>query len=523
MPRRRIGMNKIREIIRYAEKTELSERQIHRALNVSRTVVAKYLKAYKCSGLTFERVEQLSDTELESTLNQCLKVPEPKSRYESLIDEFPYFLKELKRVGVTLHLLWEEYLQKKQDGYGYSQFCYHFQQWRKVSQVMMHQEYKPGEMLFVDFTGDKLSVFDPVSDKEQEVEVFVAILGFSGLIYIEAIPGQKLENWIRVNERTLWYFDGVALVLVPDNLRSAVTESNKYEPEINATFDDFAKHYGCAIIPARPYKPKDKALVENAVRLVYQRVYAPIRNRKFYSLAELNSALWGLLEEKLNDAPLSQSKTTRRKIFEELEKKTLKPLPKEKYPLKTIELRTVQSNYHILLREDNHYYSVPYALRTRGKKTQVKMIYDDRIIAIYYENVRVAQHLRDRSPNGYTTDLMHMPEKHRVFLEWTPERFQNWAAKHGENVSQIIRAILESCDHPQQANRSCRGFLSLTKKYGTEQLEKACKRAVYYKLYSYKSVKNILENHLEEIHPELQLELDILPSHENIRGSHYFN
>ncbi|KKM83078.1 hypothetical protein LCGC14_1313060 [marine sediment metagenome] len=521
MPRKRTSMKKIRDIIRLKETSDMSERQIAKALNVARTVVARYLNDFYKSGLSYKQIDEMADSELLSILEN--RKVNKNEQYEKLSTQFPYFVKELKGKGVTLNLLWKEYKKKHPDGYGNSQFCYHFQIWRNASEVTMHMDHKAGDKMFVDYAGEKLVIIDPKTGKEQTVEVFVAILGCSQLTYVEASMSQQSENWIRSNERALWYFKGSVQAIVPDNLRSAVSRSNKYEPGINLTYDDFAEYYKTVIIPTRVREARDKALVENAVGLVYQRIYAPLRNTIFYSLEELNEAVWGLLEEH-NNTPFQRLDTSRRGLFEEVEKRALTPLPTEKYPSKTIKVVTVQINYHVELRDDKHYYSVPYYLRKRGKKTTVKMMYDDRIVAIYYDHFRIAQHKRDRRPNKYSTIPEHMPPEHRYVAEWSSERFLRWAGSIGSDVALVIGKVLESRKYPEQAFKVCMGILNLGKRYNPERLNKACRRAHSFGIYSYTRIENMLKNGLEE---EMQSEFDWgkpqIPLHKNIRGSEYYN
>ena len=521
MAQKRIGMKKIREVIRLKMDTDLSGRQIARALNISRPVVAKYWGGFQASGLTFEQIDAMADSELLQRLEQQPRL-EKSAKYRKLTQYFPHFVKELKRKGVTLHLLWEEYRQKHPEGYQYSQFCYHFQLWCNTSEVSMHIEHKAGDKMFVDYAGEKLAITDPKSGEQIPVEVFVAILGASELTYVEATPSQEKREWIRSNERAFWWFDGVTAAVVPDNLRSAVSHANYYEPGINPSFDDFATHYGTVIIPTRVREARDKALAENAVRLTYQRIYAPLRNRVFYSLEELNEAIWEMLEVH-NNKRFQRLDVSRRELFEQVEKAALRPLPKQRYPMKDTKWATVGFNYHVELREDRHYYSVPYYLRKRGHKTKVKMVYDERIVAIYYDNVRVAQHKRDYRPNKYTTEPEHMPPEHRFYAEWSPQRFRTWAKSIGEEVLRVIEEVLQSRKHPEQAFRVCLGILSLAKKYGAHRLNNACGKALRFGTCSYKRIESMLRLGMEE---EQQQALELVSSiaaHENIRGSRYYH
>jgi transposase len=349
-------MKKIRDIIRLKETSELSERQIAKALNISRPVVAQYIKDFRSSGLTYEQSKKMPDSQLLSLFE---KKKNGNAKYKKLIERFPGYMQELRKTGVTLMALYSEYQKEHPEGYSYSQFCYHFQVWRNASKLTMHIDHKAGDKMFVDYAGDKLEIVDPKTGEIHSEEVFVAILGASQLTYVEASFSQKSEDWIRSNERAFLYFKGVTNAVVPDNLKSGVTNSNKYEPRINFMFDDFADHYGTVILPARVRRPQDKALVENAVKIAYQRIYAPLRNRTFFSLEELNEAIWVLLEQH-NNTQFQRLKISRKGLFEKIEKQALKALPKERYAMKQCRQLTVQFNYHVELREDRHYYSVPW-------------------------------------------------------------------------------------------------------------------------------------------------------------------
>jgi transposase len=513
-------MKKIREVIRLKTTTGLSERQIARALGISRPVVAKYWAGFQASGLEAERIEAMAD----SALLRLLEPPAPttdNAQYRQLAQYFPGYVVELTRTGVTLELLWQEYRRRHPEGYQYSRFCYHFQIWRGNSDVRMHIEHKAGEKLFVDYAGDKLALTDPTSGQQKPVEVFVAVLGASGLTYVEASESQAEEDWIRSNERALWYIGGVTEALVPDNLRAGVSHADRYEPGITPAFDDFARHYGTVILPARVRKARDKALVENAVRLVYQRIYAPLRDRTFATLEELNEAIGEQLE-KHNTRPFQRLPISRRELFEQAERGALRPLPAERYPMRTTRWANVQFNYHVELREDLHYYSVPYYLYRKEPKTRVKMVYDERNVALYYDNVRIAQHRRDRRPNGYTTAEEHMPPAHRWYAQWSPERFLKWAAEIGEEVKTTIEAVLDSRKHPEQSFRVCLGILSLAKKYGARRLEQTCRKANELEVRSYRRIEAMLRLGAEADR-QPQLELAPIPEHENIRGSGYYN
>jgi len=520
MGRRSTSVNKVRDIIRYRTTTDLSDRQIARALGVARTVVAKTIRLFEASRLTYGEVEKMPDSRLREALDVG-KIPQTGERYAALEARFPDMVTELKKKGMTLQWLWELYIRENPEGYQYSQFCLLFHRWRRSVEVCMHIEYKAGEMMFVDWAGDKLEVINGNTGQPWPLEQFVAILAASELTYVEARESQQQEDWIRANEGAIRYFEGSTDAVMPDNTRTAVTRADPYEPGLNPTFDDFASHYGLVILPARVRRPRDKALVEGAVRLVYQRISVRLQGRTFFTLAEVNAAIRELLEE-FNNRPFSRLPYSRRQLFEQVERGALHPLPKDRFPLKATIEATVQVNYHVELREDRHYYSVPYHLRRRDPPTRVKVVYDDRVVAIYWDNTRVAQHLRDRTPNGYTTLADHMPDTHRWYAEWSAERFIRWATTIGPETAELVTKVLSAAAYPPQAFRSCLGILNLQRRHGAIRLNKACRKALRVGTHSYTRIKNILALGVEEEnHPTL--DLGPLPVHENVRGSDYYN
>lgn len=511
MVNRRIRMGKIKEIIRMHE-AELSIRKIAAALAVSRPVVSQYIIDWRASGLKYSSIANISDTKLLELLG---KKKQESQKYRELSKHFDYYTKELKKKGVTLALLWEEYIEKHPDGYKYAQFCYHYQIWRQLDNVTMHIEHKAGDKCFVDFAGAKLQIVDRLTGEITYVEVFVAILGASQLTYVQAVESKTKENLIYSTENAFIYFGGVPAAIVPDALRSAVTVANKWEPDLNPEYFNFAEHYGTVILPARAGRAKDKAMVENAVSIVYKRIFAPLRNRIFYSLAEINEAIADLLE-KHNNTQFQRLSTTRRKLFLEVEKDMLKSLPGQRYEFKNVSWPKVAFNYHVYLSEDSHYYSVPY--RLSGKK--VKLTYSTSSVEIFYDNIRIAYHRRDRKPGGYTTNKDHMPVHHRYYLEWSPGRITGWAAKVGPHTKELAAKILENCRHPEQGYRMCIGIINLAKKYTNTRVDNACLKAIEYRLYSYKAVKNILDEGLDR---PREASNEKLPLHDNIRGAAYYN
>jgi transposase len=478
---------------------------------------------FEASGLDAERIAQMSDSALEEALWRKDRVVDTP-RYRELEKRFPMMVQELKKRGTTLQWLWKQYLGEHADGYGYSQFCLHFERWSAAGELWMHQEHKAGDRMYVDWAGDQLVVKDAHTGADWSVDVFVAILGASGLTFVQATEGQEQPQWIRANEGALRYFGGHTDAIVPDNLKTAVSKADRYDPEINPVFDEFARHYGMAVFPARVRKPRDKALVENAVNLVYQRVYTPLRGRSFRSLAELNAAIRELVDEH-NNRPLQRLGISRRELFERTERQVLKPLPPEPFALKSIAMATVGANYHVELREDLHSYSVPYYLRTRDPKTQVKIVFDERVVSIYHENLRVAQHLRDRSPNGYSTLPEHMPPAHRHYGEWSAERLEHWAEQVGPETQEVIGKLLRSRTYAPQAFRACLAVLSLSRRFGSMRLNQACRRALSLGSHSGRRIAAILaQGQEQDSQPGLDLDpAPLVASHENLRGAAYFN
>lgn len=509
-------MTKIREILRLHETAGMSSRQIARALAVSRPVVTRHVTEFNTSGLSWETVSELSDDELRAAL--AMKRKEKSPRYQELTTQFPSYVRELKKTGVTLKLLWEEYRIGRADVYSYAQFCCHFAEWRKDHQLSMHLEHKAGEKVFIDFAGDRLTTIDPQTGQEHRFEVFIAVLGGSGLMYVEPRLGQTTRDWIESLQNALHYFGGVPRIVVPDNARAVVRDFDKYEPGMTLMFDAFAHHYQLVVLPARIRRPKDKALAENGVRIVYQRVYAPLRTCGFGLLSELREAMWALMETS-NRTPLQRLEHSRWELFEQVERVTLRPLPAQRFMLKAVEERKVQFNYHVELKLDRHYYSVPW--QYRGKRA--KLLYDDHAVGIYHDNVRIAHHLRDRTPGGYTTLPTHMPAQHRAYGDWNQDRLLSWARAVGEHTTELIKQVLASREQPEQAYKVCLGILNLVKRHGPVRLDAACRGALSFNTRSYRWLKTMLENHMEqEYQQELPWAETPLPDHENIRGSTYY-
>jgi len=395
MANNQIEMRKVKKLFKlYTEG--VSKRQISIQLGLSRNTVAKYIAFFQRYKLTNYEVSAMTLEELHRLFTSGQK--KKSSQQKTLEQYFPYFDKELRKTGVTKQLLWEEYISKHPEGFKLSQFRYCYREWCKEVSPVMNFTHKAGDKLFIDFTGKKLTIVDEHTGEIQELEVFVCVLGSSQFTYVEACESQKKEDFIRCTENSLWNYGGVPSALVTDNLRAAVTKSSRFEPLVNETFADFAEHYETAVLPTRAYKPRDKAIVENAVRIIYTRVFTPLRNQTFHNKAALNKAILTLLEQH-NKMSFRGRDYSRYSLFEDVEKHTLKPLSVKKYELKQYAKGTVHKNSHIYLNKDKHYYSVPY--KHIGNK--IKIIYSDSLIEIYHKQVRIALHSRNKKKYGYTT------------------------------------------------------------------------------------------------------------------------
>ena len=509
-------MNKIKQVLRLHTQG-IRKLKIAEQTGVARNTLKKYIKEFTVSGLSFEEISTLSDKDLEDLFIKPEKKP-LSNKQQTLFNLLPAIDKELKKKGVTRYLLWEQYRREHPDGYGVSQFKHYYALWKAQANPVMHMEHKAGDKLYVDFAGEKLSITDPDSGEVKNVEVFVAILGASQLTYVEAVLTQQKEDFIAACENALHFYGGVPAAIVPDNLKSAVTRSSRYEPSLNETFADFAEHYGTTILPARAYRPRDKALVENAVRLMYSRIYVKVQRHCYHNLVELNAAIHMALGEH-NTAMLRGRNYSRLQQFEEVEKTALMPLPALRYELKKQCFATVAKNGHVGLGPDKHYYSVPY--RFIGKK--VKLLYSRHSVEVYYNYERIAVHRRIKSAWQYSTDKAHLASTHRFVSEWTPERFTTWAESIHEDVKLYILKVLDRKQHPEQAYKSCMGILGFGKKVGHERLIKACQRALGYGAYNYKTIQKILEKELDLKDAPDETDQLKMPFHDNIRGEEYYH
>lgn len=515
MANKTIRMSKVRQILRLFVQGK-SKKQISELTASSRNTVRKYLHKFIQERITYEEVEQMSDQQLDQLFGY-IEPPLKDQRYEHLKLLLPELEKQMKRKGVTITMLWEHYRQLYPEGYRITQFYKYYRQYCKGLQPVMHLEHKAGDKVYIDFTGEKLSIIEKDSGELIPVEVFVAVLGCSQLTYVEAVYSQKKEDLIRACENALHYFGGVPAAIVPDNLKSAVTKSNRYEPSINEAFADFAEHYGTVVLPARAYRPKDKALVEGMVKIIYHNIYPAVKMLVCYSLKELNETIHQQLEQ-LNNTLFKGRDYSRRQQFEEIEKTVLHSLPVYRYEFKQQAIVTVMKNGHVCLSMDKHYYSVPY--RFIGKK--VKILFTSSRVDIYYHYERIATHGRSHRKYHYTTTIDHLASAHRYLSEWTPEKFIEQAKTIHEEVAEYLELVIEAKQHPEQAYKSCSGILSLARKVGHQRLTNACRRARSYGVFNYPIIIQILDKNLDQSDEQQTEDLLPMPEHHNIRGSGYY-
>ena len=509
MANRRLSMRKIKEVLRLKYEAGLSNRAIARSCGICHKTVKEYLSRARASGLSWPLDEALD----EEALGRLLFPKDPSSGGRVEMPDMAWVHRELKKKGVTRKLLWQEFSQGSERPCSYSRFCQAYKEWSKGADPVMRQEHKAGEKVFVDYAGLKMDIVDPCTGESMSIPVFVAVLGASSYIYAEATEKGDLEGFIGAHTRAFEYFGGVPEVVVPDNLKAGVKSPSRYEPDINPTYQEMARHYGVAVIPARVRRPRDKAKVEVGVQLVERWIMAALRNRTFFSVGELNSAMSRLLKE-LNERPLKGIGLSRRELFEGIEKPALRPLPTEPYTFSLWKMAKVGFDYHIQV--EGHYYSVPYHLI--GKKVNVRISRDQ--VEVYCGGKRVAAHLRSRVKGAHTTCEEHMPEGHRLYRK-SPRDLIEEAMGIGPQVGELAEAIMEAKEHPIQGYRSIMGIIRLAKAYPKDRMEAACARALAVKGYSYRSVKSILEKGLDRLPP---MRHEILPSieHHNIRGASYY-
>lgn len=511
MARKRLSMRKIKEALRLKHAGGLSIRAIARACSIGKETVREYLCRASEAGIGWPLPDGLD----EEALEQCLFPSAKKASEKRSCPNWALVHQELGRKGVTRQLLWTEFREEDPNFYSYSQFCELYSRWTKQLHPMMRVPHKAGEKLYVDFAGLTMSYTEPSSGEVKKAYVFVATWGASNYTYAEAYPSLDLTSWISGHVRAFEYFGGGPKVLVPDNTKTGVTSPCFYEPDLNPTYQELALHYGIAVLPTWVRKPKDKAKVEKGVQTVEYWLIAPLRKRQFFSIDEINEALWKKLEE-LNTCQMQHFEKSRREMFEELDKPVLKSLPQTAFEVAEWKRAKVGIDYHVEFRK--HYYSVPYTLI----KKQVDIRATDQVVEVFYKTKRVSSHKRDNTPGRHSTHPEHMPEAHRQYADWNPERFFKWAEKIGELTVELVNGIFSSRRHPEQGYRSCLGLMRLATRYGKERMEAASKRALFFGYYSYRGVKNILEAGLDKVELE-EPSGAFRKTHTNIRGTDYYS
>ena len=515
MPQEALSMRKIKEVLRLRYDLGLQQQEIARSCSIAQSSVHRYLERASAAGLSWPLPKDYDDRRL----NELLFPAEPTGDLAPA--RAPLDFAEIQRQlqshkHVTLQLLWEEYRQSQPEGYRYSRFCELYRRWQRKQDVVLRQEHRAGEKMFVDWAGDTIPIYDRNGGVAQPASLFVAALGASSYTFVRATASQDLPNWIQCHIQAFEFFQGTTKLIVPDNPRTGVTRACRYEPDLNRTYLELAQHYGVAIMPARPYKARDKAKVEAAVLLAERWLIAVLRHEKFFSLADLNQTI-ALLLERLNQRHFRKLPGSRASLYATLDRPALQPLPAQPYVLADWKTVRVNIDYHIEV--DRHYYSVPYQLvgeqlETRSTGTTVE---------IFHRGKRVASHVRSFVAYQHSTQHEHMPKSHQAHLEWTPSRLIAWGQSVGQATGQLIANILESKPHPEISYRACLGIMSLGKLFSPSRLEAACRRALEAQAYSYQSVKSILQRGLDrqlEVRPEAERSS---PEHENLRGSPYYD
>jgi len=506
-------MRKVQEILRLRHTAGLSVRTIARSLGLSVGVVQSYLAAARHAGVGWPLPEGMSAEQLAALLGGSVTTKPAAAR---ALPEMAYVHGELKRKEVTLQLLWEEYRREHPECYSYPQFCRYYRAWTRTLSPTIRQTYLAGEKMFVDWAGPTIPVYDPMTGQVWPANLFVAALGASNYTYAEAFANRQLPAWIEGHIHSYEFFGGVPVLTVADNEKTGVTYPSRYEPGLNPTYQDLGTHYGTVMLPTRPRRPRDKAKVEAAVLFAERWIIAALRDRTFFSLAELNRAIRELLQ-RLNERPFKKLPGSRRSLFEELDRPALQPLPECRYELAEWRKAKVNIDYHVQV--ENHCYSVPYRL----VHATVDVRLTARTVELLHNGVRVAAHARSYERGKATTDPAHRPKSHQQHLEWTPSRLMHWAeVAVGQHAAQAVRSILERQPHPEMGYRACLGLMRLSRIYGRERLEQACSRALALEACSYRSIKSMLQTGLDR-QPLSQLTpWRPAPSHPNVRGADYY-
>lgn len=504
-------MRKIAEVLRLYHECGRSQREIAEVVGASPTTVGEYLRRARRAGIGYPLPTGVDESALQSRLFPPV-LPRSVERTEP---DWPTVHRELGRKHVTLDLLWQEYKAEHADGYRYSAFCQHYRDWVGKLAVSMRQTHAPGEKLFVDYAGTTLPVIDPDTGEIRPAQLFVAVLGASNYTFAEATWTQTLPDWLGSHVRAMEFFGGAPEIVVPDNLKSGVKKPDWYEPDLNPSYQDWASHYGVAVIPARVRKPKDKAKVEGGVLVASRWIIAALRNRRCFSLDELNRAIRERLA-RLNARAFQKLPGCRRQAFEAIDQPALRPLPTTRYAYADWQRRRVGIDYHVEVH--GHYYSVPY----RFARQEVDARIAAHTVEVFHKGVRIASHVRSRDKARHTTVDAHMTPAHQAVSGWNAPRILAWANKIGPETTAFVEHLMSSRPHPQQAYRACLGVLRLAREVGHTRLEAACARALAINARTYKSVASILKHGLDR--PAEAPTQSTLPfDHANVRGSHYYH
>jgi transposase len=508
-------MRKLKEVLRLRYELKLGYQQIGRSCAIGASTVHKYLKRAEAAGLRWPLPEGWDEGRVESALFPRPVVPTPEPAPARTRPDFAAVHEQLRQhKHLTLQLLWEEYRQANPDGYRYSRFCELYQRWRSKLDVVLRQDHKAGEKMFVDWAGATIPVHDRHTGEVWQAPLFVATLGASSYTWAEATRDQQMEAWLRCHVHALESFHGIPALVVPDNTKTGVTRAHRYDPDLNPTYYNFAQHCGFGIVPARPYKPRDKAKVENAVQVAERWIVAALRHRKFFSLGEVNEAIGELLH-KLNHRPFRKKDGTRASVWEAIDKPALQPLPMEPFDLSEWSRARVNIDYHVAF--DANFYSVPYNL----VQELVEIRSTPTTVEILHKGTRVASHLRSRERGKAVTIEEHRPKSHREHLQWTPSRMLHWAGTIGPHAARLFERIMAEKPHPEMGYRGCLGIIRLARKYSPQRVEAACERALLTGACRYKSVESILKNSLDRT-PVSSPPPAATPPHDNIRGAGYF-
>jgi transposase len=506
-------MRNIREVLRLRLAAGLSLRQIRHSTKISLGAVQKLLARADELGLTWPLPEELDDTRLARLFYPSADTA-VSTRYQQ--PDWPALHQELKRKGMTKQLLWEEYTQQYPTRcYSYSQFCDRYRQWRQRQKRSMRQTHTAGEKCFVDYCGQTVPIIHAGTGEVRDAQVFVGVLGASNYTYAEATLSQSLPDWLGSHVRMLAFYGGCPALIVPDNLRSGVSKACRYDPDLNPAYQQLAAHYRLAVVPARPYKPKDKAKAEVGVQIVERWILARLRRHTFFSLAELNQCIAALLVE-LNQKPFKQLPGNRQAAFERLDQPALKPLPAHPYRFVDIKPVKVNIDYHVQYQQ--HHYSVPH--QYVGETLELHA--GESLVTAYFRGRQIASHPRSHRP-GTTTEAAHMPTRHRKQQQWTPGRLKQWAKDIGPEVLVWVSAQLAARAHPEQAYRVCLGLLNLSREYPPQRLNGACAIANREGLVRLKQIKSLLRSNRDRLPEQLDLSVDLPQDHDNIRGPQHFH